>query len=45
MHRDTAPLKQYWRYFAESLRWAAGSYGIPKAASGCPYADGFQCLI
>ena len=29
-------------YFAESIRWPAGTYGIPKPASGCPYADGFQ---
>ena len=31
--------------FTESAFWPAGSYGIPKAASGCPYADGFQWLI
>ena len=27
------------------MYWPAGSYGIPKAASGCPSADGFQWLI
>ena len=31
--------------FSEAMYWPAGSYGIPKAASGCPYADGFQWLI
>ena len=30
---------------AGSIHWPAGSYGIPKAASGCPSADGFQWLI
>ena len=30
---------------AESAYWPAGSYGIPKATSGCPYTDGFQWLI
>ena len=27
------------------LDWPAGSYGIPKAASGCPYGEGFQWRI
>ena len=31
--------------FTESALWPAGSYGLPKAASGCPNADGFQWLI
>lgn len=26
---------------SESVRWPAGSYGIPKPASGCPRSDGF----
>ncbi|KAJ7370800.1 hypothetical protein OS493_029790 [Desmophyllum pertusum] len=26
----------------DSVRWPAGTYGIPKPASGCPYAEGFQ---
>ncbi|CAH3166652.1 unnamed protein product [Porites evermanni] len=30
---------------ARSIHWPAGSYGIPKAASGCPGANGFQWLI
>ena len=30
---------------SESVHWPAGSYGIPKAASGCPYDDDFQWLI
>ena len=32
-------------FLVESVLWPAGSYGIPKAASGCPSADGFQWLI
>ena len=28
-----------------STHWPAGSYGIPKAASGCPGANGFHWLI
>ena len=28
--------------FTESIRWPAGTYGIPKPVSGCPLADGFQ---
>lgn len=31
--------------FSESIRWPAGLYGIPKAASGCPKSDDFQWLI
>ena len=31
--------------FTESAFWPVGSYGLPKAASGCPYADGFQWVI
>ncbi|KAJ7370799.1 hypothetical protein OS493_029789 [Desmophyllum pertusum] len=27
---------------SDSVRWPGGSYGIPKPASGCPWADGFQ---
>ncbi|XP_078352594.1 uncharacterized protein LOC144637401 isoform X1 [Oculina patagonica] len=27
---------------SDSVRWPAGTYGIPKPASGCPLADGFQ---
>ena len=30
-----------WDCFTESVRWPAGSYGIPKPASGCPRSDGF----
>ena len=32
-------------YTVGSAHWPAGSYGIPKPASGCPYADGFQWLV
>lgn len=28
--------------FVESVRWPAGSYGIPEPASGCPRAVGIQ---
>ena len=28
--------------FVDSVRWPAGTYGLPKPASGCPMADGFQ---
>lgn len=31
----------FWDCFTESVRWPAGSYGIPKPASGCPRSDGF----
>ncbi|XP_068677018.1 uncharacterized protein [Montipora foliosa] len=34
-------------YFFEtsgSTRWPSGSYGLPKALSGCPYADDFEWL-
>ncbi|XP_074612298.1 uncharacterized protein LOC141866665 isoform X6 [Acropora palmata] len=30
---------------AGSTRWPAGSYGLPRAKSGCPHADGFEWLI
>ena len=30
-----------WDCFTESVRWPAGSYGLPKPASGCPRSDGF----
>ena len=29
-------------FFIESVRWPAGTYGLPKPVSGCPMADGFQ---
>ena len=31
-----------WLDSIDSFRWPAGLYGIPKPASGCPLADGFQ---
>ena len=39
------PLQYYSTHLVnstESIRWPAGTYGIPKPASGCPLADGFQ---
>lgn len=35
-------LQCLWDCFTESVRWPAGSYGIPKPASGCPWSDGFE---
>ena len=32
-------------FFSGSVYWPAGTYGIPKAASGCPDAKGFHWLI
>ena len=29
-------------FFKALVRWPAETYGIPKPASGCPLADGFQ---
>ena len=29
-------------FFKASVRWPAETYGIPKPATGCPLADGFQ---
>ena len=29
-------------FFSDSIRWPAGSYGVPKPASGCPSTDGFK---